>query len=428
MVNQKGLDILNKVESIANVEQLQKRTEEIIKDLKRVRDELENSKSLTSTKDMLTVLSKVPEKLQTNTDRLNSLGVSDDPIEIKLELNETFMNLCDTLVDQPIGTVHAVPADTLEFEDTEATLCNQRIKFSSNISPSRALELEPFLEIKDDSSRRVNKIATRFTGLVLHGYALIVIDNANFKVKRFRITVKEQFIDEISIEGVYDITNINENDDVLVTSPGKQSHLFRLSTYKGLSTISKTVTDKAYYNISSLPDNAFAVICHSSPSSASKKRVNFDWTRGVTSHIDIINVDGNVIKHFGESSLCKPTEFGSPFMMPLKSICCLSNGAIVASIQTKTNSYISCINQKGRVKWTYNLNDTSEGVSFYNGKIYMFLRESQVVRVLSVEGDLNPTSTFKLPHYIGDGSSLIVCRNLLTLIDKTNSIKIYKLQ
>ncbi|CAG2203252.1 unnamed protein product [Mytilus edulis] len=192
--------------------------------------------------------------------------------------------------------------------------------------------------------------------------------------------------------------------------------------------MSETVTDKAYYDISRLPDSAFAVICHSRPSSAFKKRANFDWSRGVTSHIDIINVDGNVLKHFSESFLCEPTEFGDPFIMPLKSMCCLPNGTIVVSIETKTNSFISCIKQNGRVKWTYNLNDTSEGVSFYDGKIYVFLRESQVVCVLSIEGGLKPTSTFKLPHYIGDGSSLIVSRNRLTVIDKSSSMKLYKIQ
>ncbi|CAG2245684.1 TRIM2_3 [Mytilus edulis] len=428
MVNRKCLDILSKVESVVNVEELQKKTEEIVKDLKRVRDEIEYVKSQTSTKDMLTVLSNVPENLQKNTDRFNSLGVSDDPIEIKLELNETFLNLCDKLVDQPIGSVHVVRADKLYFEDTEATVCNQRIKFSSNVLPSRALELEPFLQIKDEPSGLEKNNSARFTGLTLHGHSIIAVDNSNFKVKRFRDTIKDSFIDEIAIPGAYDITNIHDNDDLLVTSPGTQSRLFRLSTYKSLSIMSETVTDKAYYDISRLPDSAFAVICHSRPSSAFKKRANFDWSRGVTSHIDIINVDGNVLKHFSESFLCEPTEFGDPFIMPLKSMCCLPNGTIVVSIETKTNSFISCIKQNGRVKWTYNLNDTSEGVSFYDGKIYVFLRESQVVRVLSIEGGLKPTSTFKLPHYIGDGSSLLVVRNLLTVVDKTSSIKLYKLQ
>ncbi|XP_052074931.1 uncharacterized protein LOC127712499 [Mytilus californianus] len=427
-VNRKSLDILNKVESVVNVEQLQKKTEGIVRELKRVRGDIEYSKSQTSTEGMLTVLSKIPDSLQKNTDLLNSLGVSHDPILIKLELNEMFLELCDLLVDQPIGTVHVLPADSLDFEDTEATVCSRRVKFSSDVLPSRALELETFLEIKVEPSGQENKITARFTGLILYGHAIIAIDNANFKVQRFRVTVKEQFIDEISIQGVYDITNIHDNDDVLVTAPGKRSCLFRLSTYKSLSIISKTVTDKAYYNISRLPEYAYAVICHSSPSDASKKKISFEWSRGVTSHIDIINVDGNVLKHFSESFLCEPTEFGYPFIMPLKNMCCLPNGAIVVSIETKTNNFISCINKNGRVKWTYNLYDTPEGVCFYDGRILVFLRKSKVVRVLSVEGDLKPVSTLRLSNYFGDGNSLIVCRNLLTVIDKTDLIKIYKLQ
>ncbi|CAG2203251.1 unnamed protein product [Mytilus edulis] len=126
---------------------------------------------------------KRPGKSAKNTDHFNLLGVSDDLIEIELKLNEAFLNLCDTFIDQPIGTVHVVHADKSYFEDTEATACNQRIKFSSNILPSRALELEPFLQIKDRQSGQANKIATRFTGLTLHGHAIIAIDNANFKVK-----------------------------------------------------------------------------------------------------------------------------------------------------------------------------------------------------------------------------------------------------
>ncbi|XP_052074922.1 uncharacterized protein LOC127712497 isoform X2 [Mytilus californianus] len=428
MINRKCLDILSKVDSVTNVEQLQKRTEGIVKSLKRFRDEIELSKSLTSTKDMLTVLSKIPESLQKNTDLLYSLRVSDNPIELKLELNEKFLNLCDTLVDQPIGTVHVVPADTLDFEDTETTVCSKRIKYSSDVLPIRAFELEQFLAIQVEPSGLENKITARFTGLILQGHSIIAIDNANLKVQRFRDTVENQFIDEVSIAGVYDITNIHENDDVLLTAPGKQSRLIRLSTYKSLSIITEKVTENAYFNISRLPDNVYAVICHSSPSGASKKRVNFDWSRGVTSHIDIIEIDGNVLKHFSEAFLCEPTEFGDPFIMPLKSICCLPNGTIVVSIQTKTNSFISCVNQNGLVKWTYDLNDTPEGVCFYDGKIFVFLRESKVVRVLSVDGDLKPVSTLRLPNYFGDGNSLFVGRNLLSVIDKTELIRIYKLQ
>ena len=427
-VNRKSLDILNKVESVVNVEQLQKKTEGIVKELERVRGDIEHSKSQTSTEDMLTVLSKIPDSIQKNTDLLNSLAVSDDPIGIKLELNETFLELCNLLVDQPIGTVHVLPADSLDFEDTEATVCSQRVKFSSDVLPSRALELEPFLEIKVDPIGLENKITARFTGLILYGHASIVIDNANFKVQRFRINVKEQFIDEISIQGVYAIANIQDDDDVLVTAPGKQSCLFRLSTYRCLGIVSKTVTDQAYYDISRLPDHLYAVICHSSPCGVSNKRINFEWSRGVTSHIDIINVEGNVLTHLSESCICEPSEFGNPFIMPLNNVCCLPNGAIVVSIESKTNNFISCINQSGRVKWTYNLNDTPEGVCFYDGRIYVFLRESKIVRVLSVEGDLKPVSTLRLSNYFGDGNNLIVCRNLLTVIDKTDLIKIYKLR
>ncbi|CAC5379900.1 unnamed protein product [Mytilus coruscus] len=428
MINRKCLDILSKVDSVTNVEQLKKRSEGIVKDLKRVRDEIELSKSLTSTKDMLTALSKIPESLQKNTDLLYSLAVSDNPIQLKLELNEKFLDLCETLVDQPIGTVHVVPADTLDFEDTEATVCSKRIKFSSDVLPIRAFELEPFLAIQVEPNGLENKITARFTGLVLHGHSIIAIDNSNFKVQRFRDTIENQFIDEVTIQGIYDITIIHENDDVLVTAPGKQSRLIRLSTYKGLSIISEKVTENAYFNISQLPDFTYAVISHSSPSGASKKRVKFDWSRGVTSHIDIIDVDGNVLKHFSEAFLCEPTEFGDPFIMPLKSVCCLPNGTIVVSIETKTNSFISCINQNGLVKWTYDLNDTPEGVCFDDGKIYVFLRESKVVRVLSVDGDLKPVSTLRLPNYFGDGNALFVGRNLLSVIDKTDLIRMYKLQ
>ncbi|XP_071178194.1 uncharacterized protein [Mytilus edulis] len=428
MINRKCLDILSKVDSVTNVEELKKRTEGIVKDLKRIRDEVELSKSLTSTKDILTVLSKIPESLQKNTDLLYSLAVSDNPIELKLELNEKFLNLCETLIDQPIGTVHVVPADAVDFEDTEATVCSKRIKFSSDVLPLRALELDPFLAIQRDPSESENKITARFTGVIIHGHSIIAIDNANFKVQRFRDTIENQFIDEVLIQGIYDITNIHENDDVLVTSPGKQSRLIRLSTYNSLSIISEKVTENAYFSISQLPDCTFAVISHSSPSGASKKRVNFDWSRGVTSHIDIIDVDGNVLKHFSENFLCEPNEFGDPFIMPLKSICCLPNGNIVVSIETKTNSFISCFNQNARVKWTYDLNDTPEGVCFDDGKIYVFLRESKAVRVLSVDGDLKPVSTLKIPNYFGDGNSLVVGRNLLSVIDKTELIRLYKLQ
>ncbi|CAG2245693.1 CAPN7 [Mytilus edulis] len=242
--------------------------------------------------------------MQKNTDLHYSFVVSDNPIELKLELNEKFLNLCEILVDQPIGTVHAVPADTIDFEETEATVWSKRIKFSSDVLPLRAFGLEPFLAIQCDPSESENKISARFTGVIIHGHSILAIDNAIFKVQRFRDTIENQFIDGVLIQGIYEITNIHENDDVLVTSPGTHYRLIRLSTYNSL--IFEKVTVNAYFNISQLPDSIFAVISHSSPSVASKKMVIFDWSRGVTSHIDIIDVDGNVLKHFSESFLCEP--------------------------------------------------------------------------------------------------------------------------
>jgi hypothetical protein len=55
----------------------------------------------------------------------------------KLELNSSFLTLCEKLVEQPIGTIHVVTADSLDFEETEAKVCGKRIQFASNVLPSQ---------------------------------------------------------------------------------------------------------------------------------------------------------------------------------------------------------------------------------------------------------------------------------------------------
>ncbi|CAC5379895.1 unnamed protein product [Mytilus coruscus] len=140
------------------------------------------------------------------------------------------------------------------------------------VLPLRAFELEPFLPIQVEPIGLENNITARFTGLILHGRSIIAIDNANFIVQRFRDTVENQFIDEVLIPCIYDITNIHENDDVLVIAPGKQSRLIRLSTYNSLSIISEKVTENTYFNISQLPDHSYAVMCQSSRIGFSKKK------------------------------------------------------------------------------------------------------------------------------------------------------------
>lgn len=424
---QQFVEILGKIDAVTDVEKIRKQTETTVLQLKLLRNEVEVAQSYTSTTDILSVLTEIPQKLQRFTDSLYSLGVSEEPIKLQLEINNSFLKLCEKLVEQSVGTVHVVPEDSLEFEDTEAIVCGQSIKFATNVLPSLATELEPYLAIKPDPCDKSLATSPRFTGLVIHGHSIIAVDNANSKIQRFRDKVENQFVDEVSLSDVYGITLVSNSDDILVTCPGKCPRVLRLSTYSGLCVITEVVTKQAYYSICQLSGNKYAVICHSVKNKCPYKKVHFQWSRGVTSHIDIINIDCHVLTSLSETLLCEPNEFGVPFVMPLKGVCGLPNGNIVISIETKSNTFVTCATQSGRIKWTYTLSDIPEGVCCHGDSIYIYLRESKLVRVLSFEGDLKPISTLRLPNYDGDGNMLLATKTFLAVADMSDTIRIYNI-
>lgn len=422
----KFVDIMQKVRRVADVEGNRQRADNIVEELIVLREEVERAKSMTSTTDMISVLTKIPDILDRCTDTL----VFYAPIELKLELNPSFLTLCEKLVEQPIGTIHVVTDDSLDFEETEAKVCGKRIQFASNVLPLPAAELVPLLVMKVEPDNQNSGSTARFTDIIIHGHSIIAVDNANSKLQRFRDRGENQFIDERLIPGIYGVTSVHQSDDIVVTAPQKRSHacIIRLRTYNGLSTVVETATDQPYYNICQLPDDKYGVVSHTVPSADPNKKVKFQWSRGVMSHIDIINIAGQILSTLKEGLLCEPREFGSPCIMPLKSICGLPNGNIVASIETKSTNFISCVNQIGRAQWTYSLSDIPEGVCCHDDSIYIFLRESKIVRVLTFDGHLKPISTFTLQNYKGDGNILFANQTFLTIADKTDTIRMYRLQ
>jgi hypothetical protein len=73
------------------------------------------------------------------------------------------------------------------------------------------------------------------------------------------------------------------------------------------------------------------------------------------------------------------------------------------------------------------MSDIPEGVCCHDDSIYIFLGKSKIVRVLTFDGDLKPISTFTLPNYKGDGNILFVNQTFLTIADKTDTIRMYRL-
>ena len=421
----KFADIMQKAHSVVDRKGNRERTDNILDELNVLQEEVERAKSMTSTTDMISVLAKIPDILDRCTTTLGFYV--DAPIELKLELNSSFLTLCEKLVEQPIGTIHVVTADSLDFEETEAKVCGKRIQFASNVLPSRAAELVPLIVMKVEPDKQNSGSTGRFTDIIIHGHSIIAVDNANSKLQRFRDRGENQFIDERVIPGIYGVTSVHQSDDIVVTAPQKRPHacIIRIRTYNGLSTIIETATDQPYYNICQLPDDKYAVVGHTVPNTHPNKVVTFQWSRGVMSHIDIINIAGQILSTLKESLLCEPLIFGSPCIMPLKSICGLPNGNVVISIET--NNIISCVNQIGRVQWTYSMSDIPEGVCCHDDSIYIFLGKSKIVRVLTFDGDLKPISTFTLPNYKGDGNILFVNQTFLTIADKTDTIRMYRL-
>lgn len=432
----KFVDIMQTAHTVVDRRVNRQRVEDIVDELNVLREEVERAKSMTSTTDMISVLTKIPDIL----DRCTTILFFDvdEQIELKLELNSAFLTLCEKLVEQPIGTIHVVTGDSLdceetgdslEFEDTEANVCGKRIQFASNVLPSRAAELVPLVVMKMESDSQNSGSTARFTDIIIHGHSIITVDNANYKLKRFRDRGENRFIDERVIPGIYGVTSVHQTDDIVVTAPQRRPHpcIIRIRTYNGLSTIVETTTEQPYYNICQLPDDKYGVVSHTVWNADPNKEVKFQWSRGVISHIDIINIAGQILSTLKESLLCEPRIFGTPCIMPFKSICGLPNGNIVISIETKSMNFISCVDQIGRRQWTYSLSDIPEGVCCHEDSIYIFLRKSKIVRVLTFAGHLKPISTFTLPNYKGDGNILFVNQTFLTIADKTDTIRMYRL-
>lgn len=269
----------------------------------------------------------------------------------------------------------------------------------------------------------------RYTDMIFCGHSIIVVDSENSKIQRFLCSDEIKFVDETFINGVYGVVHVHGSDDVIVTAPYGQPKLVRLSTYSGLLKVMESATDAPYFEITLLPDEKYAAIRHEAPITNLNKRICFEWSRGTSSHIDIIDQNGGVLQHFNESLLCEPDEFGEPFIMPLKCLCGLPNGDLVVTIETKTNDFITCIDQSGKISWTYDLHDKPEGLCCSDDRIFVYLRESKIVRALFFNGDLMPRSTYCFAEYDGDGTriSLNHDRNLIGVIDKTEVFRLYKL-
>lgn len=420
-------EILERLNKVANNAEVKQTISSINNDLRIKREEVHGIIATVSTENKLLTLSEFQKYLQQYTDQLFSLAESKDPVKLKLELNQDFLTLCNSLNEFSVGKLHTVPDDSVDFEDTETQVGNYRLKFTTNTSETHAEVYPLFISIKGELNS--NGTSPRYTDMIFSGHSLIVVDSHNCMIQRFQFTDENSFIDETFINGCFGIAHVHESDDVVVTAPIGKSRLLRLSTYKGLSIVSESVTEAPYYEITQLPCERYAAIRHEIPPYNSNKTAKFIWARGTTSHIDIIDQRGNVFQHFNESLLCEPGEFGQPFIMPLKCLCGLPNGNLVVTAETKSSNFITCVNESGRILWTYNMSDKPEGVCCSDDSIHVYLRESKVLRAISFDGDLKPMSTYRLAEYEGDGANITYnkSRKLIGVVDKTDIIRTYKL-
>lgn len=194
---------------------------------------------------------------------------------------------------------------------------------------------------------------------------IYVMDRENSALKQF--SKDGHILNSLElVDYLHSMILVNPSKQIVITKPEKRLTAI-IDTSDGKLKVNRYVqNEKNYYGICQLKENVFVVSC---------------WAQFC---IDIINLDGHILKSIGSTSgsptgsSINASGFPSPGSPDL--LCVTSGGDIVAS--TVGNDMI-CIDQNGKTKWCLNNSAAVYGISSTgNGSIFATLKDKSKIIML----------------------------------------------